>query len=353
LARGRALPFLPRTWPLFTGLRDGLAAAAARAREDSFCQNALRQEAADMAARHALWDRSSNALILELDARLQPRAASHACRHMLGGAIHVDSEYDDAWRDLLAAARDGLSPPPAAMRVRRPDHGTIWLEIAVWPDGCGGVIVRAHDISLLRDTQARLAQAQAQLATLALEDPLTGLANRRCFDEALRQEALRTLRQDALLAVLVIAPADFAIYRSHHGALQADACLRRIARAMAAALKRPGDLAGRIGTAEFAVLLPATGELGASIVAERLRRAVRALHIGNALAEAGVVTVTAGVACLRPGSPQPAEALLAEARAAMRPAMAPAAREDYSVASGASDSINSNTLLRTAGPVMR
>lgn len=361
LARGRPAPFIRIPTPAiapFTLLRTRLISAGLHLREIVAARRREHVLAEGLARRLAVWDQLGETLILQFDQDLRLIAVSGACERLLGSApgLQVDAEHEALYEGLLAAARAGESPPPIRLRVRRADGGLVWLDLAAVSDARGGIVVTGHDIGALRDAQERLAQTQAQLAALALEDPLTGLANRRRFDDALAQEMRRCQRQGEPLALLFLTPADFSSFRSQHGDLQGEACLRRIARAATAALSRPGDMAARIAPWELAILLPSTGAVGAAIVTQRIRRAVRALHIGHALSEPGIVTINGGFACLRLGAPQTAEALLAEARGALRPDRETSLvvqLPDYSVASGASDLISSNTRLRTAGSVIR
>jgi diguanylate cyclase (GGDEF)-like protein len=147
-------------------------------------------------------------------------------------------------------------------------------------------------------------------------DGLTGVHNRRHFDEQLGSEWARALRHGTDLSVLLLDVDFFKAYNDRHGHLAGDDCLRRVATCLQQGLKRPGDLMARYGGEEFACLLPDTALPGALAFARQLAADVAALglaHAGSAVA--GVVTVSVG-ACTKPfDGAGTAAALLREADA--------------------------------------
>ncbi|MGJ7558717.1 GGDEF domain-containing protein [Variovorax sp. RB3P1] len=156
------------------------------------------------------------------------------------------------------------------------------------------------------------------LSTLAMEDGLTGLANRRKFDVTLDTEFSRAVREASTLALIMIDVDCFKQYNDIYGHAAGDECLQAIGRTIAAvASRRPGDLAARYGGEELAVLLPNTDVQGAVALAERIRNAVRDLRIAHAGTAAGFVTLSAGVEALRPSpmSGQPKELIEAADKA--------------------------------------
>jgi diguanylate cyclase (GGDEF)-like protein len=175
--------------------------------------------------------------------------------------------------------------------------------------------------ALLR-TQGELEARNAELDRQARTDALTGLYNRRCFDEALAREMARAARGQAGLSLIIIDVDFFKRYNDEYGHAAGDDCLRMIGTMLSQASGRPGDLAARLGGEEFAILLPDTALDGALAVAERLRSAVatrRMAHAGNA---AQVVTVSAGVAAMRPAGTSAARALVEAADAGLYAAKA-------------------------------
>ena len=188
---------------------------------------------------------------------------------------------------------------------KRKNGELIWARLngtAIDPaDPLGGSIWAFEDITERKKVEAELQRSREELERLSRQDGLTGLANRRSFDDILRREFLRSVRERSAMAV-VIGDADyFKSYNDRHGHVQGDDCLRRIAAEFAAVCRRPGDLAARYGGEEFALVLPDTGAEAAAHIAEALRRAVARLAIPHAASEVGPhVTVSLGIACLLP-----------------------------------------------------
>ncbi|MBR0959211.1 diguanylate cyclase [Bradyrhizobium japonicum] len=171
----------------------------------------------------------------------------------------------------------------STMRVTRKDSGRI-----------DGVVAISRDITEHKKLETRL-------ETLAIEDSLTGLANRRRFDERLKEEWARAYRDRSSLGLLMIDVDHFKAYNDEYGHPAGDACLRRIAKIIAAEAQRAGDLAARYGGEEFAVLLPNIDTAGCALVGERIRSAIHEaglIHRTNPAA--GCVTASVGGATCRP-----------------------------------------------------
>ncbi|MEG0885139.1 MAG: diguanylate cyclase, partial [Janthinobacterium sp.] len=116
-------------------------------------------------------------------------------------------------------------------------------------------------------------RAQVELERLATRDGLTGLANRRCFDDTILAEWQRAQRQGQPLSLLMVDVDNFKEYNDSHGHQGGDLCLRKVAGAVASEM-RTNDLVARYGGEEFAVILPNQSLKGAAIVAERIRQRV-------------------------------------------------------------------------------
>ena len=121
-------------------------------------------------------------------------------------------------------------------------------------------------------------QAQVALQQLATRDGLTGLANRRCFDDTLHAEWTRAMRAQQPLSLLMVDVDNFKAYNDANGHLGGDECLKRVAEAVASEM-RANDLVARYGGEEFAVILPNQSLNGAAIVAERIRCRVESLQV--------------------------------------------------------------------------
>ncbi|MRV71138.1 diguanylate cyclase [Duganella sp. FT92W] len=152
-------------------------------------------------------------------------------------------------------------------------------------------------------TQARdaLASLNETLEKLALQDGLTGLANRRQFDVTLGNEFNRAIRAGTSLAFIMIDVDCFKQYNDMYGHAAGDDCLRAVSKTIRMVTpKRPGDLAARYGGEEIGILLPNTDLAGAMAVAERVRRTVADLLYPHGGSPHGMVTISAGVAALAP-----------------------------------------------------
>ncbi|EGF32143.1 putative signal peptide containing protein [Oxalobacteraceae bacterium IMCC9480] len=157
---------------------------------------------------------------------------------------------------------------------------------------------------------AQLEDANDKLATLSATDGLTGLANRRHFDEILASEWGRASRTGMPLAVLMIDVDHFKKFNDCYGHQAGDACLRRIAAALQAGTRRSSDLAARYGGEEFSIVLPNTDGSTAWQLADVVRGAIEQLAMPHARAPSGLVTISIGVAICRAGSPGSVAGLL-------------------------------------------
>ncbi len=144
---------------------------------------------------------------------------------------------------------------------------------------------------------ARLVDATSELRRLSLIDPLTAIANRRAFEDALDREWRRMLRHRVPLSLLMVDVDYFKRYNDAYGHVAGDQCLRAVASVLASIAQRAGDVAARYGGEEFAILLPDTDAAEARLLAQRLCDAVRALAIPHEQsAVAPHATVSIGVA---------------------------------------------------------
>ncbi|MBS1189481.1 MAG: diguanylate cyclase [Rhodocyclaceae bacterium] len=160
--------------------------------------------------------------------------------------------------------------------------------------------------------------AYHSLEMLSRTDGLLNIANRMCFDERIQTEWQRARRESQEVALLMIDVDLFKRYNDTYGHLQGDACLQAVAKAVAAAMRRPADLVARYGGEEIVALLPNTDLSGACSVATIIQGNLAALnipHAGSGVAER--VTVSIGAAALRPRADNQFEQLIAAADAAL------------------------------------
>lgn len=151
-------------------------------------------------------------------------------------------------------------------------------------------VAMIHDITLQQ-------RVEEQLTRLAMTDGLTGLANRRHFDEVLAFAMNAQARSGKELSLLLIDVDFFKQYNDHYGHIAGDDCLRRIAGAIRRVITRTNDLAARYGGEEFACILPMTDLNGAVMIAREIQEEVARLGVKHARSSAAEhVTVSIGIA---------------------------------------------------------
>jgi diguanylate cyclase (GGDEF)-like protein len=151
-----------------------------------------------------------------------------------------------------------------------------------------------------RGVVRELSRTYERLQSLSHVDGLTGLYNRRHFQEHLQNVWGRAQYDKDVVGVMMIDIDQFKRYNDRHGHAAGDECLTQIAEVLQATLRRPEDLSARHGGEEFVALMPHTDLPQAEQVAERVRQAVEALQIRHENSTASrFVTVSIGVACVR------------------------------------------------------
>jgi diguanylate cyclase (GGDEF)-like protein len=231
----------------------------------------------------------------------------HGHRGLVGRAIVERARIEGlqevaAWPQQYLADRPGGVAPHAAMALPimvADEVAAVLFVTRVGADRTYSELERA--IADLLTSQVAIALQNADLhgrvAESALRDQLTGLLNRRFFDEAVEAAHANARRAGAELSLIVLDLDRFSAVNNEHGHAVGDAVLRRIARAIKGAV-REGDIVVRYGGEEFVVIAPATDGDGAVQAAERIRQAVAAS--GSELVDGRLVplTISAGVASL-------------------------------------------------------
>lgn len=157
---------------------------------------------------------------------------------------------------------------------------------------------REEDLLVLNE---RLAEMNRELERLSVTDGLTGLANRRYFNEFLSREWLRGQRGQEPFSVIMIDVDYFKEYNDYYGHLEGDVCLQKVSWALQDALCRAGDLLARYGGDEFVVILPRTDIHGASELAAAFHARARELAISHKQSPvSSIVTLSIGIACVVP-----------------------------------------------------
>jgi diguanylate cyclase (GGDEF)-like protein len=180
-------------------------------------------------------------------------------------------------------------------------HGESDFEVTALEMGAVDFIVKPFRASLVRArvrTQLRVQQMAAKLNRIALTDSLTGVANRRQFDELLEREWRRSRRGGDPLSLLLVDVDHFKLYNEVHGRPAGDACLQRVADTLAQLCRRPADFVARCGGDEMMVLLPQTDRNGAWFVSRAILDAIAALEIPHGKSPTHRnVTVSIGIGC--------------------------------------------------------
>ena len=175
-----------------------------------------------------------------------------------------------------------------------------------------------HETDRRKAREFELLELTEQLRKLSVVDGLTGIANRRNFDEELARIWRRAQRESAPVSLVLIDIDHFKKYNDHYGHLAGDDCLRRVAQTLQEAVKRPFDLVARYGGEEFAVVLPDTDGPGSYPLAEEMRKAVERLDIAHAAsAVSSRVTISSGVAAIAPEAGAQPDGLIAAADACL------------------------------------
>jgi diguanylate cyclase (GGDEF)-like protein len=156
--------------------------------------------------------------------------------------------------------------------------------------------VRAPVLLARVKTQLRMKRMADELRRTATVDGLTGVGNRRHFDELLEREWQRSLRHGNPLSMVLIDVDHFKLYNDRYGHPAGDACLKSVAEALISTVHRTGDFVARCGGEEFGIILPQTTRAGGERVAQRVLDSVRELAIPHAASPTSQhVTVSVGV----------------------------------------------------------
>lgn len=215
----------------------------------------------------------------------------------------------------VAQSQSGLDHE-ADYRALTRDGRYVWIRdvVHVLRNAAGEVealVGFMFDISERKQTEQKLLQLQKQLEKLSYQDGLTGVANRRMFDNRLQMEWSNAQRNSLPLSLILLDIDYFKQYNDHYGHVRGDDCLKSVGQALSGAAVRPRDLLARYGGEEFVLLLPETDAQAAAQVAERCRQLIREQNIQHAHSQvAPLLTISLGVGTLVPGPFDQPEAFL-------------------------------------------
>jgi len=236
-------------------------------------------------------------------------------------AVMPDMDGYAVCQELLASPETAGIPVIFVTALKSPEDETRALEA-----GAADFISKPVNAAVVRArvrTQLTVKRQRDALRALLLVDALTGVANRRAFDERLDAEWRRCGRAGLPVALMLVDIDHFKLYNDHYGHPGGDATLVQVASAMRRAAARSQDLVARYGGEEFAILLPQLDAHGATGVARRLMQELERMAIPHAASPtAPHLTVSMGIACMNPGEfsfpadlIQVADALLYQAKA--------------------------------------
>lgn len=276
----------------------------------------LEQERLASEARFRLLTEVSRDVIVLIDLDGKLKYVSPSVKEIVGWDP-ADLQGGDYWatihpedvstvKNAFKEALDGTMTGIFQYRRQRKDGSYAWLEgnIRMYRDTVTGdpvgYVAVVRDIASRKAAEEELNSALRMVENLASMDALTGIANRRHFDEVLEQEWRRSMRDGSFLSLLLIDADHFKNYNDVYGHISGDDCLRQVVEALRAELRRPADLLARYGGEEFAVVLPDTDGRGALDVAEKMRVAVELRAIPHAGSPHGIVTLSVGCATQTP-----------------------------------------------------
>lgn len=255
---------------------------------------------------------------------LRPGAAGPGDREAIRVRLAA-FDGESAWTEsgagflLRLVHRDETQGVIAVEGIAFPEYREHYLNLALSiVPVCALPIDNARKYQKLQHTEGLLREANDELFRLATTDALTGIANRRSFDECLDREWKRMLREKTPLSLILCDIDFFKNYNDRYGHPAGDACLRAVGQALRSCVVRPGDMVARYGGEEFVLVLPDTPMSGALHIAEQIQTAIRKLAIPHAdSAIDPLVTLSLGVALGLPLPETHAVDLLAAADAAL------------------------------------
>ncbi|MGV3550545.1 diguanylate cyclase [Rhizobium sp.] len=278
-------------------------------------RNLLSRAMAEMSDGFAMFDRDGYLVFCNEQYRASfPRSAAarvpgaHASEIIravvqTGERRDLPANVSEAW--IQTTARDYQADHDVEIHLFN-DH---WLSVRTRRAHDGSTFVVVADITAIKQSEMSLKQLASEMKGLAETDALTGIANRRVFDETISRECARSSRTGAPLSLLLVDVDRFKKYNDSYGHPAGDDCLKTVGKCLRAAAKRPTDVVARYGGEEFALLLPETALDDAARLAEEFRAALAELALPHGASEFGVVTASVGVATMAGGNPflNPAE----------------------------------------------
>lgn len=198
-----------------------------------------------------------------------------------------------------------------------PQEENCWYQlVAVKLDD--GFAITVRDITVSKKFEIQLQEGNRQLQLIANLDGLTQVANRRCFNDYLKNQWHTHLEKQQPLTLIMIDIDYFKLYNDHYGHQQGDECIYRVAQGIAMIIKRPTDLTARYGGEEFAVILSNTKIEGGLIIADLIQSTIASFEMPHEKSQvSSYVTLSIGVSCLIPNENISLEDLIGNADKAL------------------------------------
>jgi diguanylate cyclase (GGDEF)-like protein/PAS domain S-box-containing protein len=279
-------------------------------------EESARRRLEEIANLHALVSENSRDAIILADLSGHRSYGSAAAKSISGwkpeelmtkeGIEHIHPDDRERAQSIMRSLNSGTEGAMIECRVRKEDGEYVWVEASLRVvkgqnlNEPSRVLNIVRDISQRKEAELKLQQAYDAVEAMAVTDALTGMANRRQFDQYLGTEWRRSARDRQPLSLIMMDVDHFKLFNDAYGHVRGDSCLKQIAEACMDVVSRPGDLVSRFGGEEFAVILPNTDNAGAMKVAQEICDCVsfrRLPHTGSPL---GVVTISLGCATLIP-----------------------------------------------------
>lgn len=235
-------------------------------------------------------------MLSHVDHAVQPGAtvAMILADLLAGGRIVVpDGVTPEEWLDRELAAIARLETTETQLLDGR------WIQKRHRSIRDGAWLSVLSDITEHKKAEHSLQEANAKLLVLAHVDGLTGLTNRRAFDDRLYVEFSRAERHNHSVGLLLIDIDRFKAYNDTYGHPEGDSCLRAVAECLKVHARRPSDVAARYGGEEFVAIFPDIDGDGLLLIAEAFRQAIRTLAIAHVGSEKGLITVSVGASLMK------------------------------------------------------
>lgn len=223
-----------------------------------------------------------------------------ALAEQLSDLVYVEELNTDAeaLHRILSGSGDPAGPlPHADLQVRSAFGPLVWAEVTTHL--LADKNAEPYAFAIFFRSIARLRELESQLEAASQTDPLTGLHNRRSFEDSLKREWAIALREKTHTSLIKVTLDRFESLAENYGPGAAEDCLAKVADLLNETARRPADIAARTASSEFSLLLPRTHEMGAETISAYIQVAIEDLGIPNPgnTAGNGVMTASVGAAC--------------------------------------------------------